>query len=122
MGETNPPEFKDGGNTVKTMQKEWKCDAIEFSQPADNTKDSALTIRIVNSKSVANTPNGERFEQAKSIASQIRRVLANPERFSEYNITWVKEEGSIIWRSRTFNTSNVPVSLLPPDHSTTTAN
>ena len=92
MEESNPPEFNDGGNAVKTMQKEWKCEGIEFSQPDDASRDSALTIRIVNSKSVANTPSGERFEQAKLIASQIRHALLNPERYSEYNITWVKEE------------------------------
>jgi hypothetical protein len=90
---SRPPQFKDGGNTVKKLKDEYNCEAVEFENwEEDDAIDSSLTVCLVNSKRVSPANQEQTFNQLKAIASTIKNALKYPERYNSYYIIFVKRE------------------------------
>jgi hypothetical protein len=111
---SNPPDFNDGGKAVNALKNEWKCEDIKFDHPSDGSKDSVLSIRIINSTSGMKASVDEQLEQFKSIASQIKHALTKPERYNEFHISLVKSTGNSFAGTQSTYTYNasIPVSEL----------
>ena len=90
---SRPPQFNEGGTTVKKLKDEFNCEAIEFENWGDNdTHDSTLTVCLINSKKVAPADTEQTRNQLRAVASNIKNALKYPQRYNAYYIIFVKRE------------------------------
>jgi hypothetical protein len=90
---SRPPQFKDGGITVKKLKDEFSCEAIEFENWGDsNTNDSTLTVCLINSKKISPENAEQTFNQLRAVAANIKNALKQPGRYNAYYIIFVKRE------------------------------
>src|SRR5690348_6937222 len=77
---SKPPQFKDGGVTVKKLKDEFNCEAIEFENRGENdANDSTLTICLINSKKLSPENEEQTLNQIRAVASNIKNALRHPE-------------------------------------------
>jgi hypothetical protein len=103
-----PPEFKDRNATLVQLKTKWKCETIEFENwEDDDANDEDLTICLINSKSISNNTPEENSDALKQIGSQIKASLKHPEKYKNYYVIFITEEGNLLGRTRVHTAGGV---------------
>jgi hypothetical protein len=93
LSDDRQPAFLDKGKTVDSIQKAYTCESIEYENWEENdATDSCLTVCFINSTKAPAEDAGDSINPFKGIATAIKKSLAKPERYSSYNIVFIKKE------------------------------
>ena len=93
----DPPLYIDNGKTIDSLIKAFNSEGVEYYHWDIDNSDSCLNIGFVNSGKVPSFKDVDvTVRKYKAIASLIKKVLANPEKYNSYYIIFVKKEKGIV--------------------------
>lgn len=110
------PNFSDNGKVIDSIKKAYQAQVIEYENwEADDSKDSTLTVCIVNSKKLPSKDPDIASQEFKSIASVIRNSLLDNTNYKSYYIIFVKTDTSGLMQVRSHTAgADISVELLNP--------
>ena len=110
------PNFSDNGKVIDSIKNAYQAQVIEYENwEADDSKDSTLTVCIVNSKKLPSKDPDIASQEFKSIASVIRNSLLDNTNYKSYYIIFVKTDTSGLMQVRSHTAgADISVELLNP--------
>lgn len=108
------PKFSDNGKAIDSIKNAYLAQVIEYENwEADDSKDSTLTVCIVNSKKLPSKDPDIASQEFKRIASVIRNSLLDNTNYKSYYIIFVKTDTSGLMQVRSHTAgADISVELL----------